>query len=125
MPDWLAVAVVLVAALILAAHLGRLESHMVEHVDRQINHMKGFAMTTSQDAVNAVVAQVRKGTAEVVGKIAALQAQVDAGVPTEQLDLTELSAAAQALDDIVPDAVVDPAPVDPVDVPVDVPADDA
>lgn len=117
MPDWLAVAVVLVAALILAAHLGRLESHMVEHVDRQINHMKGFAMTTSQDAVNAVVAQVRKGTAEVVARIADLQAQVDAGEP---VDLSELSAAAKALDDIVPDPVVD---VPVVDVPADPPVE--
>lgn len=72
---------------------------------------------TAQDTLNAAVAQIRKGTAEVVARIAGLQAQVDAGVPAEELDFTDLNAAAQALDDIVADAP----PAD--DAPADVPAE--
>lgn len=123
MPSWFpAAAIVLLSALILAAHLGRLEAHMVEHFDRQVNHLKGVIAMTAQDAVNAAVAQIRKGTSEVVAKIAGLQSQVDAGVPAEQLDLTELAAAAQALDDIVADAPVDPVPAE---VPAEVVGDDS
>ena len=73
------------------------------------NIESGFIMAT-QEAVNAIVAQVKKGTAEVVAKIAELQAAADAGQP---VDLTELAAAAQALDDIVADAPV-VEPVEPV-----------
>ena len=91
MPDWLAaVAAVLLSALILSAHVRRVETHMVEHVDRQVNHLKGVIDMSGQDTVKA---------------------QVDAGVPAEELDFSELTAAAQALDDIVPDAPVDDVPV--------------
>lgn len=72
----------------------------------------GFIMAT-QEAVNAIVAQVKKGTGEVVAKIAELQAQVDAGAP---VDLSELAAAAQALDDIVADAPVVVVEDEPVEV---------
>ena len=119
MPPWFpAAAIVLLSALMLAAHLGRLEAHMVEHVDRQVNHLKGVIDMTAQDTLNAAVAQIRKGTSEVVAKIGDLQAQVDAGVPAEELDFTELSAAAQALDDIV---AVAPAAVPDVEQPAEVP----
>lgn len=83
------------------------------------NIESGFIMGV-QEAVNEIVAQVKKGTGEVVAKIAELQAKVDAGEP---VDLSELAAAAQALDDIVADApvVVEPEPVveQPVVEPVD------
>ena len=65
---------------------------------------------SAQDAVNVIVAQLDKAKTEIVGKVADLQAQIDNGVPAEQLDLSALVAAAQALDDIVPDAPVDPVP---------------
>lgn len=72
-------------------------------IHRAFTHIEsGFIMAT-QEAVNAIVAQVKKGTGEVVAKIAELQQQVDAGAP---VDLSELAAAAQALDDIVADAPV-------------------
>lgn len=110
MPGWLpAVIAVVLSALAVSAHIGRVEAHLVEHFDRQVKHLRGVIAMSSQDAVNAVVAQIRKGTAEVVGRIADLQAQVDAGQP---VDLTELAAAAQALDDIVADAPVDPVPTE-------------
>lgn len=61
-------------------------------------------MSSTQDAVNAVVAQLNKAKGEIVAKIADVQAQLDAAnVPAEQVDLSELTAAAQALDDVVPD----------------------
>ena len=128
MPDWLpaTVAVVLSAA-VLAARVARLHSHNVEHFDRQVNHLERFIAMTAQDTVNAVVATLNKARQEIVGakdsleaRIADLQEQIEAGIPAEELDLSELSAAAQALDDIVPDAVDAP-----VEVPVEVPVEDA
>jgi len=65
-------------------------------------------MGAVQDAVDAVVAQLDKAKTEVVNEIAALEAQIAAG---ETPDLTALKAAAQGLDDVVPDAPVDEPPV--------------
>lgn len=72
------------------------------------------------DAIQAVVAQLGKVKAEILGKIAALEAAQGAG---EDLSapLADLAAAAQALDDVVPDAVVEPAP-EPVVEPAPEPA---
>jgi hypothetical protein len=89
-------------------------SHIVEHIDRKSEHLERVARMSQQDAVNAVVAELGKAKGEIVAKISDLQAQIDAGTPAAELDLSGLVAAAQALDDIVPDpAPVDPAPVDP------------
>lgn len=78
-----------------------------------IIRIERFIMSEVQDAVDAVVAQLGKARAEIVAEIANLEAQIGAG---EAPDLTALKAAAQALDDVVPDAPVE---VPPVDVPVD------
>lgn len=110
---------ILFAALILW-RLRNVHDHIVEH----INRMRGSVMVHQQETLDALTALIKKGTAEVVSKIADLQAQVDDRVPVEDLDLSELTAAAQALDAIVPDPVVE-APADvPVDTAVDVPADE-
>ena len=70
----------------------------------------GRQLMTTQDTINAIVTQLGKAKDEIVAKIADVQAQLDAAsVPAEQVDLSALTAAAQALDDIVPD----PAPADP------------
>jgi hypothetical protein len=62
-----------------------------------------LAMST-QESIDAIVVQLGKAKDEVVAKIADVQAQLDAaGVPAEQVDLTALAAAAQALDDVVAD----------------------
>lgn len=64
---------------------------------------------STQDIINAVVTQLGKAKDELLTQIADLNAQIaNAGV-AEQVDTTALTAAAQALDDIVPDA----APADP------------
>lgn len=69
----------------------------------------GKAVMSTQDAVNAVVAQLAKAKGEIVAKIADVQAQLDAAsVPAEVVDLSALTEAAQALDDVVPD--VEPTP---------------
>ena len=63
-----------------------------------------LAMST-QESIDAVVAQLGKAKDEVVAKIADVQAQLDAAnVPAEVVNLDALNAAAQALDDVVPDA---------------------
>lgn len=70
----------------------------------------GKMMGASQEAVNAVVEQLGKAKAEILAEIASLEAAVAAGEP---VDLSALVAAAQGLDDIVPDAVE--VPVAPVE----------
>lgn len=68
-------------------------------------------MSEIQDVVDALVVQLGKAKDEIVGKIADVEAQLAAAeVPVEDVDLSALKAAAQALDDIVADA--------PVEVPV-------
>jgi hypothetical protein len=65
----------------------------------------GRLSMSTQESIDAVVAQLGKAKDEVVAKIADVQAQLDAAnVPPEVVNLDALNAAAQALDDIVPDA---------------------
>jgi len=60
---------------------------------------------STQESIDAVVAQLGRAKDEVVQKIQDVQAQLDAAnVPAEVVNLEALNAAAQALDDIVPDA---------------------
>jgi hypothetical protein len=82
----------------------------------------GKHMATQQQ-VDAVVAQLVKSREEILAaqrglfdQIAAVQAQLDAA-EVETVDLSALSAAAQALDDIVPDPVEEPVVEEPVDEP--------
>lgn len=60
-------------------------------------------LSANSEAIEAVVTQLGKVREEVLAKIAALQAAVDAG---EDLSgpLADLTTAAQSLDDVVPDA---------------------
>lgn len=90
-------------------HANQIHDHLVEHIDRKTAHLQEIIMSAQQDIVDAVVAKLAHVKAEVIAKLTDLQTQIDAGVPAEQLDLTALTEAAQALDDIVPD----PAPADP------------
>ena len=63
-----------------------------------------FSMST-QESIDALVVVLARAKEEVVSKIADVQAQLDAAnVPAEVVNLDALTAAAQALDDIVPDA---------------------
>lgn len=59
-------------------------------------------MGAVQDAVDAITAQLEKAKTEIVTAISDLEAQVAAG---ETPDLTALRAAAQGLDDVVPDTI--------------------
>ena len=88
-----------------------------------------FLMTT-QEAVDKVVSVLEKARTEILAardalnaKIVDLQGQVDAAGVAEQVDLSDLTAVAQSLDDIVPDVPVETPDVPPADTPVDVPAD--
>lgn len=66
------------------------------------------------EAIAAVVEQLGKVKGEIVAKIAGLEVAAAAG---EDLSgpLAELAAAAQALDDVVPDAVVEDAVAEAVE----------
>ena len=73
------------------------------------NTLGRFTVST-QDAINTLTDQLVKAQREIVARIADVQAQLDAAGVAEQIDLSSLTAAAQALDDVVPDAVVDVVP---------------
>ena len=73
------------------------------------NALGRFTVST-QDAINTLTDQLVKAQREIVARIADVQAQLDAAGVAEQIDLSSLTAAAQALDDVVPDAVVDVVP---------------
>ena len=67
----------------------------------------GRLIVSTQESIDAVVTQLGKAKDEIVAKIADVQAQLDAAaVPAEVVNLDALTAAAQALDDVVPDAPV-------------------
>ena len=74
-----------------------------------IHYQSGVLMGALQDAVDQITAQLAKAQAEIVAKIADLEAQIAAG---ETPDLGPLKAAAQALDDVVEDTVVEEPPVE-------------
>ena len=79
---------------------------------RLIYTLEGFTMST-QAALDAITATLVKAQREIVARIADVQAQLDAAGVAEQIDLSSLTAAAQALDDVVPDVApdVEPEPV--------------
>lgn len=58
------------------------------------------------EAIAANAAQLAKAKAEIVGKIADLEAQIGAGAGMDEVlvALESIKAAAQGLDDVVPDA---------------------
>lgn len=65
------------------------------------------SLMSVQEVVDALVVQVAGVKDELVNRLAELQLQVDAAGVAEKVDLSELSAAIQSLDDIVPDAEAD------------------
>jgi len=65
----------------------------------------GRLYMSTQESIDGIVAQLGKARDELLTEIADVKAQLEAAsVPAETVDLTALTAAAQALDDIVPDA---------------------
>lgn len=65
-------------------------------------------MSTVQNAVDDLTDQLRRAYTEITEKIADVQAQLDAAsIPAEVVDLSALAEVAEALDDIVPDKVVE------------------
>lgn len=76
-----------------------------------------WTIVSNQDKINAIADQLDKARVEIVGGIADLKAQVEAG---EELDFSRLEAGAQALDDLHEDAVPEPetpeVPVEDVEV---------
>ena len=107
MPTAVILLTVTVSAVAILHRLTSIHDHIIEHFER-------ITKMSAVETIAAVVAELDKARGEIVARIADLQAQIAAGTPSEQLDLSALVAAAQALDDVVPDVpVVDPAPADP------------
>lgn len=87
---------------------GRISRYVFRDVFRAlrvIEQKEVHIMGAIQDAVDQIAAQLAKSKAEVVATIADLEANIAAG---ETPDLTALKAAAQALDDLIPDVPVEP-----------------
>ena len=100
-PNLLTVAaVIFVATLIVTAYTD---------LTTRTNQLENLIMSNTQEVIDAVTAQIVKAQRELVGRIAEVQAQLDAAGVAEQVDLTALTAAAQALDDVVPDPAVETA----------------
>lgn len=98
----------LVLTIALMTQLSNTHHHIVEHIDRTTRSLKQRIIMSTQELINEITTQLRKAAGEIQSKIADLNVQItDAGV-ADQVDLTELTAAAQALDDIVPDAENNP-----------------
>jgi len=76
--------------------------------------MKLSELTT---AIAGVSAQLTKAQDEILAKIAALEAAlVDVELPVEAIDaINSLRGQAQVLDDIVPDVVPEPEPIETVE----------
>ena len=72
------------------------------------------ARLSNADSIAGFVAQLGKAKDEIVGKIASLEAAAAAGEDLSA-QLADLAVAAQALDDVVPDAPVEDAPAEPVE----------
>lgn len=89
----------------LFTRLSNLDDHIAEHVNRTTNSIKGLITVSTQDTINAIVAQLAKAASEIQAKIADLNVQIENAGVADQVNLDELTAAAQALDDIVPDVV--------------------
>ena len=105
MPDWIATAALVAAGVwAILAYASRAHHHIVEHIDRQIRYLERVTMTNTQDAVNALTEKLGRVRTEIVEKLADAQDQIDAAGVADEGDLSALNAAAQALDDIVPDA---------------------
>ena len=67
----------------------------------------GKAIMSVQAQVDALVAQLGKAKTEIVDKLADLTLALDDAGVAEEVDLTELAAAVQALDNVVPDPIVE------------------
>lgn len=99
------------------AHTTRTE--LSNQAKRHTNHLKGALHMATQDTVNAVTAQLRKAKDEILAKVADLQVQIDDAHVADRVDVSELVAVAQALDDVVPDPIVEL----PAEVPDELPAE--
>lgn len=89
----------LVLAAIAALILALLATHTIDAIDQ----LRETLMASTQEIVDALTEQLVAVQREIVGKLADLQGQIDAAGVAEQVDLSELTAAVQSLDDIVPD----------------------
>lgn len=94
----------------LFTRITNVDDHIAEHINRMTHSIKGLITVSTQDTINAIVAQLGKAAQEIQAKIADLNVQIENAGVADQVNLDELTAAAQALDDIVPDAVTNEPP---------------
>jgi len=80
-------------ALITSHSIRTFHNHLVEHTDRLNHRIEGLITMSTQDTINAVVAQLGKAKGEILTQIADLNTQIaNAGV-AEQVDTSALIAA--------------------------------
>ena len=78
--------------------------------DRLNSRIGAIIMTSAENQAAAISAQLGKAKSEIDGLVASLE-----GSAVSQETLDQLKATSQALDDIVPDQVVEPEPATPDD----------
>ena len=98
-------------AVIAALTVGLLSMHTIDALDQ----LRKAVLMSTQEAIDAITEQLVKAQREIVSRIADVQAQLDAAGVAEQIDLSSLTSAAQALDDVVPDDVDEEPPTEGVD----------
>lgn len=101
--QWMLPALTLLGVITVFVQVSKAHAHIVEHIDRQINHLKRVIAMSAQDTINTIVEQLGKAKGELTSALADAQAQIAAA--GAEVDLSALEAVAQALDDIVPDPV--------------------
>lgn len=79
--------------------LALLVLHTIDAVDTLTERI-----VATQNDIDALTDQLVKAQREIVSRIADVQAQLDAAGAADKVDLSSLTAAAQALDDVVPDS---------------------
>ena len=81
------------------------EAQLRRIFDRLNSRIEGIIMTSAENQAKDVQAQLDKAKNEIDGLVSSLQ-----GSAVDQATLDQLKATSQALDDIVPDQVVNPEP---------------
>ena len=82
---------------------------LTEFVAEEISKLRQDLMSAASQALQEVVSQLGKAKGEIVAELARLAQAIEDGTISDA-DLDGLRAAAQALDDVVPDTNPEPEP---------------
>jgi ABC-type transporter Mla subunit MlaD len=100
MTNWTyVILIVVIGGMILAA-----AKSIIKNQWHLYHQLKNKLMATLEEQLDAIIAQISKASGEITDRIDELEAELGQITPSAQQKLDALKAAAQTLDDIVPDA---------------------